>query len=298
MMSTTSSFQSNADGTRITTYTWAQTPGQPVGAVQISHGLAEHGERYDRFARALNAAGFIVHAVDHRGHGRTAGGRLGDFGSAGFNGLIADVAQFGALLRAHHGPQLPVFLFGHSMGSFAAQAAILDHSATWSGVILSGSTALDLFATAMATASAETPADAPAGLAAFNAGFEHRTGYEWLSRDAAEVDAYVADPWCGWDVPPDVIPSLFAPAPRLADPAQLARIRSDLPILIASGDADPLVAGGVLLEQLGQRYRDAGVADVTVKLYPAARHEILNETNRDEVMGDIVVWLLERLGVA
>ena len=129
MSTTTSSFQSNADGTQVTTYTWAETPGQPVGVVQISHGLAEHGERYDRFARALNAAGFIVHAVDHRGHGRTAGGRLGDFGSAGFSGLIADVAQFGALLRAQHGPQqLPLFLFGHSMGSFAAQAAILDLS--------------------------------------------------------------------------------------------------------------------------------------------------------------------------
>jgi alpha-beta hydrolase superfamily lysophospholipase len=278
---TTSSFVSTADGTRITTYTWAETPGKPVGAVQIAHGLAEHGERYDRFAKALNAAGFIVHAVDHRGHGRTAGGRLGDFGTAGFEGLIADVAQFGALLRAQHGQQkLPLFLFGHSMGSFAAQAAILDHSSTWSGVILSGST--------------NAPADAPAGLAAFNSGFEHRTGYEWLSRDAAEVDAYVADPWCGWDVPADVIPSLFAPAPKLADPAQLARIRSDLPILIASGDADPLAAGGILLEQLGQRYRDAGVADVTVKLYPAARHEILNETNRDEVTGDVVAWLRQR----
>lgn len=294
MSTTTSSFQSNADGTRITTYTWAETPGQPVGVVQISPGLAEHGERYDRFARALNAAGFIVHAVDHRGHGRTAGDNLGDFGSAGFSGLIADLAQFGALLRAQHGPQLPLFLFGHSMGSFAAQAAIIDHSSTWSGVILSGSTALDLFAAAVANA----PADAPAGLAAFNAGFEHRTGYEWLSRDAAEVDAYVADPWCGWDVPPDVIPSLFAPASRLADPAQLARIRSDLPILIASGDADPLAAGGALLAQLGQRYRDAGVADVTVKLYPAARHEILNETNRDEVTGDVVAWLQARLDVA
>ena len=285
---TTSSFQSAADGTRITTYTWAETAGKPVGVVQIAHGLAEHGERYDRFARALNAAGFIVHAVDHRGHGRTAGDKLGDFGRAGFDGLIADVAQFGELLRTQHTPQqLPVFLFGHSMGSFAAQAAILDHSATWSGVILSGSTALDLFAAGMANA----PADAPAGLAAFNAGFEHRTGYEWLSRDAAAVDAYVADPWCGWDLPPDVIPSLFAPAPRLADPVQLARIRSDLPILVASGDADPLAAGGALLEQLGQRYRDAGVTDVTVQLYPAARHEILNETNREDVTGDVVAWL-------
>jgi alpha-beta hydrolase superfamily lysophospholipase len=285
----TSSFLSNADGTKVTTYTWAHVAGQPAGVVQIAHGLAEHGERYDRFARQLNAAGFVVHAVDHRGHGRTAGGRLGDFGAAGFSGLIADVAQYGSALRAQHGG-LPVFLFAHSMGSFAAQAALLDHASTWAGVILSGSTALDALAAAMANA----PADAPAGLAAFNAGFEHRTGYEWLSRDDAEVDAYVADPWCGWEVPDDVIPSLFAPAARLADPALLAGIRRDLPLLIASGDADPLAGGGALIELLGQRYRDAGIADMTVKLYPAARHEILNETNRDEVTADIVAWLRAR----
>jgi len=286
MSTSTSSFLSKADGTQVTAYTWAEVTGQPAGVVQIAHGLAEHGERYDRFAKALNAAGFVVHAVDHRGHGRTANGRLGDFGTAGFGGLIADVAQFGEALRAQHG-SLPLFLFGHSMGSFAAQATILDHASPWSGVVLSGSTALDTFAAGMANA----PADAPAGLAAFNAGFEHRTGYEWLSRDAAEVDAYVADPWCGWDVPEDVIPSLFAPASRLADPALLAGIRSDLSILIASGDADPLAAGGSLIQLLGQRYRDAGIADVTVKLYPAARHEILNETNRDQVTADIVAWL-------
>lgn len=286
MQATSSSFRSAADGTEIVTYAWADVAGPPAGVVQIAHGLAEHGERYARFVQALNAAGFLVHAVDHRGHGRTARGRLGDFGPAGFGGLIADVAQFGAALRARH-DGLPLFLFGHSMGSFAAQAAILEHAATWSGVVLSGSTALDALAAAMAQA----PAGAPAGLAAFNAGFEHRTGYEWLSRDEAEVDAYVADPWCGWPIPDDVIPALFAPAPRLADPARLAGIRRDLPVLVASGDADPLAGGGALVRLLGQRYRDAGLADVTVTLYPAGRHEMLNETNRDAVMADIVAWL-------
>lgn len=286
MTTSTSSFLSEADGTKVATYTWANITGKPTGVVQIAHGLAEHGERYDRFANALNAAGFVVHAVDHRGHGRTANGRLGDFGAAGFGGLIADVAQFGKVLRAQHG-SLPLFLFAHSMGSFAAQAAMLDHASTWAGVVLSGSTALDVLAAGMANA----PADAPAGLAAFNAGFEHRTGYEWLSRDDAEVDAYVADPWCGWDVPEDVIPSLFAPASQLADPALLAGIRNNLPVMIASGDADPLAGGGALIQLLGQRYRDAGLTDVTVRLYPAARHEILNETNRDEVTADIVAWL-------
>lgn len=286
MTATTSSFRSAADGTEIATHAWTDVPGSPAGVVQIAHGLAEHGARYARFARALNAAGFVVRAVDHRGHGRTAGDRLGDFGPAGFEGLIADVAQFGAALRARHEP-LPLFLFGHSMGSFAAQAAIVDHASTWSGVVLSGSTALDAFAAAMASA----PADGPSGLEAFNAGFEHRTGYEWLSRDAAEVDAYVADAWCGWPVPDAVIPSLFAPAVRLADPAVLAGIPPALPLLIASGDADPLAGGGALVQLLGQRYRDAGLADVTVTLYPGARHEILNETNRDQVTTDIVSWL-------
>jgi alpha-beta hydrolase superfamily lysophospholipase len=286
MRNSTSSFLSTADGTNVVTYTWADVAATPVGVVQIAHGLAEHGERYDRFANALNAAGFLVQAVDHRGHGRTANGRLGDFGPAGFAGLIADVAQFGAALHACHG-NLPLFLFGHSMGSFAAQAAILEHASTWSGVVLSGSTALDKLAAGMASA----PPDAPTGLEAFNAGFEYRTGCEWLSRDDAEVDAYVADPWCGWEMPDDVIPSLFAPALRLADPALLAGIRGDLPILIASGDADPLAGGGALVQLLGQRYREAGIADVTVTLYPAGRHKILNETNRDEVTADIVAWL-------
>ena len=291
MTTSTSSFLSDADGTRVVTYTWSDVDDQPAGVVQIAHGLAEHGERYDRFALALNTAGFVVHAADHRGHGRTANGRLGDFGAAGFGGLIADVVQFGAALRARHGG-LPLFLFGHSMGSFAAQAALLDHAAPWAGVVLSGSTALDAFAAAMANA----PADAPAGLEAFNAGFEHRTGYEWLSRDPAEVDAYVANPWCGWDVPADVIPALFEPAPRVADPARLAGIRRDLPVLIASGDADPLAGGGALIQLLGQRYHDAGLADVTVKLYLGGRHEILNETNRDEVTADIVAWLRAHAG--
>ena len=286
MSATESSFTSAADGTEIATTAWTDTADRPRGAVQIAHGLAEHAARYGRFAHALNTAGFLAFATDHRGHGRTGRDGLGDFGAAGFDGLIADVVQFGATIAAEH-PGLPLFLFGHSMGSFAAQSAIVDESARYAGVVLSGSTAIDVLAAGMADADP----DAPAGLEAFNVGFEHRTGYEWLSRDTAEVDAYVADPWCGFDVPDDTIASLFAPAARLADPAVLAGIRSDLPILIASGSVDPLAGGGELVHLLGQRYRDAGVTDVTVSVYPDGRHEILNETNRDEVTAEIVAWL-------
>jgi alpha-beta hydrolase superfamily lysophospholipase len=283
-----SSFVSSADGTLVATTAWPDVDGDPRGVVQIAHGLAEHAARYDRFATALNGAGFLVFATDHRGHGRTGRDALGDFGSAGFDGLIADVAEFGAAIGRDQ--ELPVFLFGHSMGSFAAQSVLLDHSGQYAAVVLSGSTALDVLAAGMADA------EGPVGLEAFNAGFEHRTGFEWLSRDEDEVDAYVADPWCGFETPAETIPMLFGQATRLADPEELGNIRSDLPILIASGSDDPLAGGGDLVQLLGQRYRDAGVDDVTVLVYPGARHEILNETNRNDITADIVDWLAAHLG--
>lgn len=279
-----SSFVSSADGAGIATYAWIDVGSEPLGAVQIAHGLAEHAARYDRFATALNRTGFLAFATDHRGHGRTGRDQLGYFGTVGFDGLIADIVEYGAAIADEH-RGVPLFLFGHSMGSFASQSIIVDHSDQYAGVVLSGSTTLDVLAAGLAES------EGPAGLEEFNAGFEHRTGYEWLSRDEAEVDSYVADPWCGFELPGETIPSLFAPAARLADPTVLAGIRSDLPLLIASGSDDPLAGGGQLIELLGQRYRDAGLTDVEVTVYPGARHEILNETNRDDVTDDIVGWL-------
>lgn len=282
-MPTCATFASPTDGTAIATYGWGENIANPRGIVQIAHGLAEHGRRYDRFARALVEAGYVVRAVDHRGHGRSVSSadRLGYFD---FSALVADVAAFGASLRdASKG--LPLFLVAHSMGSFAAQTVILDRSDLYAGVVLSGSTVIDVLAAELAKG------QGPVGLEAFNAGFEHRTGYEWLSRDAAEVDAYVADPLCGFELPDTAVPQLFAGAPRLGDPSALAAIRKDLPLLIASGSADPLAGGGQLIQLLAQRYRDAGLRDVTVNLYPDARHEIFNETNRGAITADVVRWL-------
>lgn len=274
-----STFTSPVDGLQLAAYEWDVA--HPRGVVQVAHGLGEHSGRYDRFARALNDAGYNVRACDHRGHGASIAGTPGDFGPPGFDGLIADMAAYGASLRG----ELPLFLVAHSMGSFAAQSVILTHAEQYAGLVLSGSTALDVMAAGLAQA------EGPAGLEAFNAGFEQRTGFEWLSRDEAEVDRYVADPLCGFDAPDETMTGMFGAAQTLADPAVLAAIRSDLPVVIASGSADPLAGGGQLVELLGQRYRDAGLVDVTVKVYDGARHEILNETNRDEVTADIVAWL-------
>jgi alpha-beta hydrolase superfamily lysophospholipase len=277
------SFASQQDGIDIATYEWPVPKGTDTrGVVQIAHGLAEHAGRYDRFATALNDAGYHVHANDHRGHGRSIHAAPGDFGAPGFAGLQADVIQFGEQLRQQHAG-LPLALFGHSMGSFATQHVLLTRSDLYDAVVLSGSTALDVLAAGIG--------DGPGDLSAFNAPFENRTGYEWLTRDEAEVDAYVADPLCGFDLPPETMPSLFAGTERLADPSALAGIRSDLPILLASGTDDPLAGGGELIDLLASRYRDAGVAGVEVRLYPHGRHEILNETNRDEVTADVIAWI-------
>lgn len=282
-MSSTATFTSLADGTSLAAFSWGEDRPGRRGVVQIAHGIAEHAGRYARLAQALVYAGYVVHATDHRGHGHSVSSpdELGHFD---FTALVADVADFGASLRKEH-PELPLFLVAHSMGSFAAQTVILNHSDQYAGVVLSGSTALDVLA-------AELPqAEGPVGLEAFNAGFEHRTGYEWLSRDEAEVDAYIADPLSGFDLPDDAVPELFGGAARLGDPAALAAIRKDLPVLVTSGDADPISGAGALVGLLGQRYRDAGLTDVTVTLYLEARHEIFNETNRDEISADVIAWL-------
>lgn len=282
-------FVSPTDATPLATYAWSAEDHRSVGAVQVAHGIAEHSGRYGRLADALVTAGFCVHAADHRGHGGSIGdGVPGDFGDPGFPGLVADVVAFGTDLRAQHEGR-PLFLVAHSMGSFAAQQLLLDHSDLYDGVVLSGTTALDMLAGQLAGG------DGPIGLEAFNAGFEHRTGYEWLSRDEDEVDRYVEDPWCGFELPDDAVPQLFGGAAELADATRLAGIRPELPVLLVSGQADPVSGDGQLVELVGQRYRDAGLHDVTTTIYPGARHEILNETNRDQITSDIVAWLRKQV---
>ena len=290
MEPTTLTFPS-ADGLTVHTYHWPVPDGTPVvGVVQIAHGMGEHAARYDRLAQALTAAGWEVYANDHRGHGRTAGhdqigdGGLGDLGADSWNGLVDDVHRLGELIAGAH-PGLPVVLLGHSMGSFAAQQLILDHSADVDGVVLSGTTAVDL-------ATATFDPDAPADLTGLNAGFEPaRTPFDWLSRDDAEVDLYVADPLCGFGVDAAATAGLIAAGPRLGEPEALAAIRSDLPLYLVAGSADPLNFELALLELVVQRYRDAGLVDITTDFHQGARHEVFNETNRDEITANLLAWL-------
>ncbi|WP_420450601.1 alpha/beta hydrolase [Ilumatobacter sp.] len=267
------------DGQELQTYRWS--PGsEPTAAVQIQHGLAEHAGRYRRVAEQLTAAGFVVYAPDSRGAGRSAVDGYGAWGDDGWDGWVDDVGRLVDRIRDEH-PDLRLGLLGHSMGSFASQQYLLDRSDTVDAVVLSGSTEVGWLVDVL-------DSDEPADLSTFNAGFEHRTGFEWLSRDDAEVDAYVADPACGWEAPPiGGIASLAA----AADPERVASVRADLPILLLSGTDDPLAQGGAAIETLAERYRAAGVTDVEVRLHDGGRHEMLNETNRDEVTAQIVAFL-------
>jgi len=273
------------DGVEVAGWRWdADRP--PRAVVQIAHGLGEHALRYRPVAEELVAHGYVVYANDHRGHGRTAGGpeRYGQLGPAGWAGLVDDLATVTATARRDH-PGLPLVLVGHSMGSMALQGYLLDRSADIDAAVLSGTTAVDVVAALIDTSQ-------PADLTMFNAAFEPaRTPFDWLSRDPAQVDAYVADPACGFGLEVSANAEMLGAGTELSDPARLAAIRATLPIYLFSGEADPLAGGGALVEMVADRYRAAGVKDVTVKIYPGARHETLNETNRDEVVADLLAWL-------
>nr|WP_026341689.1 alpha/beta fold hydrolase [Actinomadura atramentaria] len=270
------------DGLTVHVGAWP-APGAPRGVVQIAHGMGEHGARYGRFARTLNGRGYAVYAADHRGHGRTAKEGPGTLGDDGWNRLVGDQVRLTELLRARH-PGVPVVLVGHSMGSFAAQQYVLDHADLVDGLVLTGTTALDAL-----LAAAEAAGGSDDRFAAFNAAFEPaRTPFDWLSRDEAEVDAYLADPFCGFALDPRGMRDLDASAPRLAD---ATGVPADLPLYVAVGDRDPLNGGLALSDLLVRRYREAGLTDVTYRAYAGARHEILNETNRDEVESDLVAWI-------
>ena len=277
----------SADGRRLAGYRWtAQDEQTSAGVVVLVHGMGEHVRRYDHVADALTSYGFVVYGHDHRGHGASVAATdpPGHLGPNGWWALVDDLNLLIARARSDH-PGLPVVMVAHSMGSFAAQQFLLDHGSSVDAVALTGTAAVDLLEPAL-----DLSGDLE--LSAFNAAFHPaRTDFDWLSRDESIVDAYIADPLCGFGIDTASLKDMFAGARRLADPAEVARIPRDLPLYVAVGSKDPVNAGLTLLWALVDRYRAAGLDDVTVRVYDEGRHEILNETNRAAVIDDLVHWL-------
>lgn len=273
-----------ADGTTLTGRQW-RVPGAVRAVVALAHGLGEHSLRYAPVAEALNGAGFDVVAVDHRGHGLTAASAadLGSFGPRGWDGVVDDYGRVVEAAAASR-PGRPVVALGHSLGSFVVQTYLLDHSDRLSSAVLSGSTALDEIAALLDPSAA-------IDLSMFNGAFQPaRTDYDWLSRDPDQVDAYIADPWCGFGLEPESVASLKAAAPRTGDAAAIAAIRRGFPLYVVSGTDDPIHMGLAWLDKVVARYGEAEL-DVTARYYDGGRHEMFNETNRDEVLADLLAWL-------
>lgn len=276
-------------------HTWWDAP-DPKGTVVVAHGASEHHGRYARFAAALAAAGWSAAALDHRGHGRTRDSSgIGKLGPAGAEGLLADLGRVVAL-AADRAPGLPIVLLGHSMGSVIAQAFAARGGHGLSGYILSGPLGVaegadDLKGSIQQAIDAGLD-DQPLDLAQFNGAFEPaRTPFDWLSRDADEVDRYIADPLCGPANPLSLryIAGVLELGEEGSDPSTLAAMPR-IPVLLIAGTMDPAGAMTENVRVLESRLREAGL-DVTANYYPGARHELLNEINRDEVTSDVVRWL-------
>lgn len=287
-----------ADGAEIYYRYWPAAA--PRAVVQIVHGAAEHSGRYDRFAKVLVGQGYAVYATDHRGHGRTRvrSGKLGDSGPDAWNHFVQDEQQLTRIIREAH-PGAKVVLFGHSLGSFIAQDYITRPPVLIDALVMSGTnygppppkellTSLD----AAAKAAPLGPSEFWAGLFKdFNKPFTGKPGFEWLSRDPAEVQKYLQDPQAGFAFSNELVRDIFYGFVALRDPAVEARIPKNLPVFVAQGSLDPVGANLKGTQALLDRYQALGLARVNHKFYEGARHEVLNETNRDEVTRDVLDWL-------
>jgi alpha-beta hydrolase superfamily lysophospholipase len=288
------------DGQTVLARRWLPE-GPPRAIVQIAHGLAEHSARYARLAAALNSAGYAAYANDHRGHGpKAAPADLGHFADeGGWDKVVGDLWTFNRLIAAEQ-PGTPIIFLGHSLGSFLGRGFIARHSDALAGVALSGS-------------NGKPPAIATLGrliareermrlgkrgksdlilqmwFGEFNKPFKPaRTASDWLSRDEKEVDAFVADPLCGFPFTTQLAIDVLDALPHVTSRKSLAAIRKDLPIYVFSGERDPV---GANIKGLIQDLKAAGFTELTTRIYPGARHETLNELNRDEVTRDFIAWL-------
>lgn len=281
--------------------------GEPIAVVQIIHGMAEHGGRYGRLAQALTDAGYAVYAQDLPGHGHTARApdELGHFADHdGWNVTLGQINQLRQHIEHAH-KNLPLFLLGHSMGSFLLQDYLIEHGRGLAGAIFSAASGdvgpLRVIGLGLLRVESlwygRRNRSALAELMSFkefNRRYKPaRTDFDWLSRDAAEVDLYIKDARCGFRCSSGLWLDLLKAAGRHADPQRLATIPVELPVLIINGADDAATQGAKGPRALERLYRKAGIRNLTTHIYEDARHELLNETCREQVTADVMRWLQE-----
>ncbi len=298
------------DGIKVYVTKWTMdNDSKPKGVIQIAHGMAEHVLRYEGFAKALTEEGYVVYGNDHRGHGRTAESpeNIGYFADDnGWDLVVEDMYELTNIIKEEN-PDLPVFLFGHSMGSFLSRTYIQRYGKDINGVILSGTGGdaglLGKLGILVAKREikrkgkrAKSKRMDKLSFGSFNKSFSpNRTGFDWLSRDNSEVDKYVADPLCGEVFSAGFFYDMLKGLKDLNKKGNIEKIPKDLPMYIISGEKDPVGKNTKGVLQAYNSFRKSGIKDVKYNFYKDARHEILNELNKGEVYRDIINWLNEHV---
>jgi len=271
--------------------------------VQISHGLGEHALRYTHVAESFTQSGYIVYADDHRGHGKTAGKieNLGQIDPDGWPGCIQDLYILNQKIKEEN-PGLPIFYLGHSWGSVMGQDFIQQHGDEIKGAILTGTFgkqallgALTIIAKILIKKdgpNAVSPLMAKLSLDPLNKPFApNRTTHDWLSRDEKVVDAYISDPFCGFNMKNSYWLEFALGLKKIWKKKNEQKIPKDLPILLMTGSNDPVNVQTKTFLTLVERYQKLGIKDLTYKIYDQARHEILNELQKEQVKKDIIDWM-------
>ncbi len=278
--------------------------GEVRAIVQILHGMAEYIDCYDEMARRLNQAGILVVGHNHLGHGAGAE-QLGYFGKGGFDALVEDAHTLRLLVQKEY-PGVPYFLFGHSMGSFVARDYCLVQEKGLSGVILSGTghfppalvTAGLVLANLFCALGGERKPSKfleNMSFAGYNRDWSPaRTEKDWISRNEAKVDSYIADPLCGFTFTAGAYRDMFRGLKKLY-PQNLSAMDKSVPVLLYAGASDPVGGRGEGVQKVAGELKAAGIKDVTVKLYENGRHEMHNEPNREEVFQYLIDWVFSRL---
>jgi len=280
------------------------SPGSSAGMLGVIHGMAEHRGRYEDFALELVAEGYSVSTYDQIGHGETARKNDGPLGhvpsKSGWEGLVSDAKVFLDNIM-HRSKPVPLYLFGHSMGSFVTRSLILEFGEKVDGVILSGTgrtskallRALQPLAKLERWIRGETTNSFLMEKLLFsshNSEFEPaETPFDWLSRDKEEVEKYLEDELSGFNCTTGFYEAFISGMRDLVEADEPANVRKDLPIMFISGEEDPV--GGKEIVALAEEFEKSGLKKVESKIYPGARHELINETNRGEVIRDVIEWL-------
>jgi alpha-beta hydrolase superfamily lysophospholipase len=294
------------DGAEIHVYEWLpDDSGKIIGLVQIAHGMAEHAGRYEDFARFLTLNGYAVYANDHRGHGKTAGS-LDNVGflapKNGWDKVVSDFRQLSLYIKEKNKDKL-YYVFGHSGGSFIVRKFILETDPRLQGAIISGTAGnpgiLGLFGVFMTRimmffypSKSPSPFMDKLTFGAFNKPFKpNRTKFDWLSHDYEQVDKYVADPYCGSVFSIGYFNDLARAVLFVSKQKNINNTPIDLPVLIFSGEKDPVGNNGKGVTEVYNKFKKAGIKNLTLKLFTGGRHEMLNESNKNEVYQFILDWL-------